>query len=292
MSEQQQRLNEYPALTPVLMDYGWFVAPYINGEEHDRIKALVFDIQANPPTNDAAKRAIEDRIHKEFLDVAFSVKVRARYVWLALRTPHVSEFSHLYESAIFAYYKREYASAVCLLLVALEGILLSINGWRVGQPNKPTFQQLRATVSNLPLANINPELNAVQQAFRDALSEFLNRWIYTNTPNADFTLSVLNRHYVLHGMDAGNFYRPHDLHRLLLGFDLLIDLVAMIKGTYRGLVEADLDKYEERRKFYEQLRGGALQIGLASDREQALLKQHSNYVPPVMEACVELRKPR
>jgi hypothetical protein len=38
---QQQRLNEYPALTPVLMDYGWFVAPYINGEEHERIKKLV-----------------------------------------------------------------------------------------------------------------------------------------------------------------------------------------------------------------------------------------------------------
>jgi hypothetical protein len=70
---QQQRLNEYPALTPVLMDYGWFVAPYINGEEHERIKKLVAYIQANPPADDAAKRAIEDNINKEFLDVAFSV---------------------------------------------------------------------------------------------------------------------------------------------------------------------------------------------------------------------------
>jgi hypothetical protein len=198
----------------------------------------------------------------------------------------------LYESAVFAYYKREYASAVCLLLVALEGVLLSINGWRVGQPNKPTFAHLRATVANLTLANINPEMNAIQSAFRDALSEFINRWIYAHTSNADFTLSVLNRHYVLHGMDAGNFYRPHDVHRLLLGFDLLIDLIAMINGTYRVMVEIDLDKYEERKKFYEQLRGAALQIGRACEREQELLKQHPNYFPPVMEACVELLRDR
>lgn len=201
----QQRLNEYPALTPVLMEYGWFVAPYINGNEHERIKMLVAYIQANPPANDAAKRAIEDGIHKEFLDVAFSPQVRARYVWLALRTPHIRDYSHLYESAVFAYYKREYAAGVCLLLVALEGVLLSINGWRIGQPNKPSFAHLKATVANLTLANINPGMNAIQAAFRDALSEFIDRWIYAHTSNADFTLSVLNCHYVLHGMDAGNF---------------------------------------------------------------------------------------
>ena len=37
------------------------------------------------------------------------------------------------------------------------------------------------------------------------------------TDQYDFSLSVLNRHYVLHGMDAGNFYRPQDVHRLILG---------------------------------------------------------------------------
>lgn len=62
----------------------------------------------------------------------------------------------------------------------------------------------------------------------------------------------------------------------------------MINLTYRVIVEADIDRYEERRKFYDQLRGGTLQIRAAGDREQELLKQHPNYVPPVMEACVEL----
>ena len=203
---QQQRLNEYPALTSALMDYGWFIAPYINGAEHDRVKQLVAYIHANPPADDAAKQAIEDKIHHEFLDVAFSNQVRARYVWQALRTPHIREYSHLYESAVFAYYKREYAGAVCLLLTALEGVLLSINGWHVGSPQrKPSFSQLKNTIANLPLANINAEMNVVQSAFRDALSQFVSRWLYEDTSNADLTLSVLNRHYVLHGMNSATF---------------------------------------------------------------------------------------
>jgi hypothetical protein len=287
--DHQQRIDDYPSLTLVLMGYGWFIAPFINGEEHARVKSLVAYIQANPPPDDAAKRAIEDKIHREFLDVAFSNQVRARYVWQALRTPHVREYSHLYESAVFAYYKREYAGAVCLLLAALEGVLLSINGWRAGSPQrKPSFAQLKRTIANLSLLNINAQMNAVQAAFRDALSEFVSRWLYEDTSNADFTLSVLNRHYVLHGMDSGNFYRPHDIHRLLLAFDLLIDLIAMVNASYRPIVEEDLDKYERRRVFYENLRSGLLTVRAAADGEQILLQQHLNYVPPVLEACVEL----
>jgi len=285
----QARLSEYTALTPVLMDFGWFVAPFINGAEHDSVKRLVDEIQRDPPRDAAARRAYEDRIHKEFMDVAFSFQARARYVWLALRTPVIQSYSHLYECAVFAYYKREYAAAVCLLLVALEGILLALNGWRAGDPNKPKFKALKHTIKRLPLANINADMNAVQEAYRDALDQFISRWLYAHTENADLTLSVLNRHYVLHGMDGGNFYRPHDIHRLLLGFDLVIDLIAMTKGTWRPIVEVDLDRYEERLTFYADICKGVLPIGLVTDRERELLKQHPNYVSPVLEACEELR---
>lgn len=271
------------------MEYGWFVGPFVDGDEHQRIKSLCAHITANPPQDDAGRRAIEDKIHKELLDVVFSTRARARYVWLALRTPHLKEYSHLYESAIFAYYKREYAASVCLLLVTLEGILLSINGWKVGQPNKPKFRQLTDTIANLPLVNVNPEMNDIQEAFRDALSAFVQRWIYSNTDNADFSLSVLNRHYVLHGMDVGNFYRPQDLHRLILGFDLLIDLIAIINGTYRPSVEADNDVYQRREEFYRRLQGGAIQVHVAGDSEQKLLREHPNYVAPTQEACIDLQ---
>jgi hypothetical protein len=55
------------------------------------------------------------------------------------------------------------------------------------------------------------------------------------------------------------------------------------------MVKGHIEKYEERRNFYDRLRSGTLHVGSAGDREQALLNQHQNYVPPAMEACVELR---
>jgi hypothetical protein len=51
-----------------------------------------------------------------------------RFVWLGLQLDHFKEFSHLYESGVFAYYKREYIAAITSMLPALEGILLSFAG--------------------------------------------------------------------------------------------------------------------------------------------------------------------
>jgi len=63
---------------------------------------------------------------------------------------------------------------------------------------------------------------------------------------------------------------------------------AITNGAYRPLIEVDADKYSDRLKYYEQLRAGALQTWPASEIELRLLKQHPNYVPPTLEACVEL----
>jgi hypothetical protein len=52
------------------------------------------------------------------------------------------------------------------------------------------------------IASINPVMNAVQVAYRDSLCAFIDRWIYAHTSNSDFTLSLLNRHYLVHGVDA------------------------------------------------------------------------------------------
>jgi hypothetical protein len=76
----------------------------------------------------------------------------------------------------------------------------------------------------------------------------------------------------------------------LLAFDLLIDLISIINGTYRVMVEVDMDRYNERLEFYEHLRGGALQTHAVSECEQRLLRQHPNYVAPTLEAYDVLRR--
>lgn len=286
---QEDEVRNLSKLTAVLMDYGWFVPPFVMRSEIVVIEALTAEIAAKPPTDDSERSTIVDRIHKHLLDAAFSTKVRARYVWLAMRTPHIREFSHVYESAIHAYYKREYPAAVCLLLVAFEGMLLSLKGWRRhGGAKKPSFPDLVATIKKLPLTDINPVMNATQEVVREALTLFVSKWLYRDTNTADFTLSVLNRHYVLHGLESGNFYRPQDMHRLLFAMDMLIDLVAMAELTWRPLIEADIEVYQDRELFYRQLSAGAIPVRAAGDREQELLLEHANFVRPSLEAIIEL----
>ncbi|MCK1744300.1 hypothetical protein IVA80_26630 [Bradyrhizobium sp. 139] len=44
-------INEYPVMTAKFEDYGWFVAPFIVGQEFTELKALSQFIVANPHQN-------------------------------------------------------------------------------------------------------------------------------------------------------------------------------------------------------------------------------------------------
>jgi hypothetical protein len=288
---QEQEIRDLKTLTSALMDYGWFVPPFVVQSEVAGLGAVMAQIAATPPSTDADKRAVEEKIHAQLMDVALSTQLRARFVWYAMRTPHLREYSHIIESAVLAYYKREYAAAVCLLLTAFEGVILSLSGFNfaAGTP-KPSFKQLKATVQSLPLVTINPAMDAFQDVMRDALGSFVGRWLYENTPTADFTLSVLNRHYVLHGMEPGNFYRPHDVHRLLFAMDILIELTAVREKVWRAMVPNDATGYTTRHAFYGRLRDGEISVRRAGELEQQLLAEHDHYVAPLHEAIIELRQ--
>jgi hypothetical protein len=145
-----------------LEPYGWFVAPFIVGTEFDRIEGLTKTIDKNPPADANAKKRYRKKIYLALVDVAYSPQVRARYVWLALQAPKFNEYSHLYECAIFSYFKREYPAAIALLLIALEGVVRALHGWKLGQPGRLTFKQLITTITNIPPTNFNADLNEVR----------------------------------------------------------------------------------------------------------------------------------
>src|SRR5207253_2408443 len=66
-------------------------------------------------------------------------------------------------------------------------------------------------------------------AYAEALCAFHERWFWKHTAQADFRLSHLNRHYVLHSLGTESFYRPIDCHRLFLYFDTFADML-MLEG--------------------------------------------------------------
>ncbi|MCK1744299.1 hypothetical protein IVA80_26625 [Bradyrhizobium sp. 139] len=153
---------------------------------------------------------------------------------------------------------------------------------------KPSFAGLKSAIAGIPVHHCQgaPEFDAVQDMYRNAFSNFINQSIYIDTSAADCSLSVLNRHVVLHGMDSGNFYRIEDVHRLLLAFDLLVDLLSMSSGLYYWVVPDTATGYSERNEYYELLRTGNISVRDAAAREFEFLSEHPNYVRPTNEPVV------
>lgn len=60
-------------------------------------------------------------------------------------------------------------------------------------------------------------------------------------------MSVLNRHYVVHGFGPGNIYRSQDVHRMNLAFDLLIDWQSHVQGNHGSIFVEDDDPMVSKR---------------------------------------------
>lgn len=274
-------LANYRPISAAFMEYGWFVAPFMIGAEFKTVRDTADYISQHPPQNEQERRDIESRIYHALVEPVFHSEYRARASWYGNQLNHLKDFNHLYESAIFSYYKREYPQAVLCLLSALEGVMLSFYGYSISssvvKPSIPSLIEKIATTSS-PFLGTSAEV--AHDMYRDTLVRFLQNWLYKNTNQSDFTLSVLNRHYVLHGMDAGNFYRPQDLHRLILAFDLLIEFLSIQQRVFHNFLPdvGEDDFIDLRRIYYNMLARGIPTIAESWKIERKLLKQHTRYV--------------
>lgn len=279
-----QELQKQRDISNTFMDYGWFVAPYLIMHEFKKVEEAADFIAQNPPQNDHDRKDIEDRIYHSLKEPVFNSGYRARATWYGNQLNHLKDFNHLYESAIFSYYKREYAPAVLSLLTALEGVMLSFYGYDINtgatKPNIPDLiRKIRQTKSGFPPGG---DMDTRHDIYRDILVKFLEDWIYKKTTNSDFSLSVLNRHYVLHGMEPGNFYRPQDLHRLILAFDLLIEFFNYPQKLFLIFTpDPGKDAFiDARRDYYQALSLGTPTAAESWKIERTMLNQHAKYVEP------------
>ena len=272
--------EQHRDLTRRLSQFGWFAPTYMIGKDYQKIVRTIDRIDVDSPSTDEQRREAEKFLYLSMMDVVFHPNFRARLVWHGMKVPHFKEYAHIVEMGVFAFYKRDYAGSILLMLTAFEGILrshLKVEG--------SNFKQLTNRLSQAPLCQRSEELKTTHSAYRDALVEFLKNWLYRSTkdPSLDFSLSVLNRHYVIHGSEPGNFYRPQDAHRMMLAMDLLLDYLSHATEVWAGvfLPESGTDKdFAERREYYEALSEGDVTFKQMQSRERHLLKKHMNYVAP------------
>jgi hypothetical protein len=54
-------LAKFVPFSDILMDFGWFVPPYIFSRDFDRLEAAVDSVRKCPPANAIDREAIEDK---------------------------------------------------------------------------------------------------------------------------------------------------------------------------------------------------------------------------------------
>ncbi len=266
--------KRFAALIPVLLDHGWLLSPRMLGGEMAAVEGLCVDLLSKTaePARKDAERALADHL----LFVAFHPNYRAYYVWLAMRQPHVSALSHLLERAVQHYFGRDYLSVVHLMLPFLEGALrahfLHQNPTHSGRVRySRLIEFLRADRPHRSY----PELHRL---YRNALADFLERWLFVDTGRADFELSHLNRHYAAHGLGPECYYRPEDCHRLFLFSDLYMEMLVLESGVGEyAFIPDEEPAIQRRREHYSRLMECA-EVEAPQSTATALLKDHPNFV--------------
>lgn len=266
--------KRFATLIPVLLDHGWLLSPQMLGGEMDALERVCAEL-ASKNSRRSRKEAERD-LAAYLVFTAFHPNYRAYYVWLAMQQPHVSALSHLLERAVHHYFGRDYLSAVHLMLSFLDGSLRA--HFRQNHPNHTghlTYKRLHEFVREERSLRSYPERHRL---YRNALADFLERWLFVKTGDADFELSSLNRHYAAHGLGPECYYRPEDCHRLFLFTDLYMEMLVLESGIGEYVFIPDEEPaIQRRRELYSRLMEAA-EAGASSSLEVALLKEHPNFV--------------
>lgn len=269
-----QFVTEFKEVSSVLIDYGWILSPYMTGGEFDKVITYCTKIKENSPETKKKRKEIEDHINQILGSIIFHPNYRAFFVYRSKELLHIKKYSHYIERAMFHYYKKDFFSCVLCLLPAIEGVLLSYYGWNSLSDRKPNLTQL---IEKIEKSEIETELQDRYLMYRTSLVQFLKKWIFIKTSDADFSLSFLNRHYVLHGMGNESFYTSSDCHRLILFFDLLIELLSLEEKKYYIFIPDNKIEINLRRDYYLALIEDNLSINSMYRFEETFLKQNENF---------------
>ncbi len=270
--------QNYREVSDVLLEYGCMITPYMLGGEMDALISACRRVKSTPPASDEDRATVERELHDLLTNCVFHPNYRAFYVFRAMSLPHLREFSHIIERAVFHYFKQDFLSCALCLIPAVEGVLRSYAGWSFGAPTDPKLSDLKER-----LRRGSPESYPERHTlYAEALVRFLERWLWRPTKSADFSLSYLNRHYALHALGDRTFYRAVDCHRLLLFFDLFADLLTLEgHGEKYVFLPVHEDGMNRRRAYYQRLIMSDVGISDVRNIEEQFLREHQGFVPEV-----------
>jgi len=277
MAKQTDEFSEqYEFITNVIIDYGWIITPHMIGKDFQKVYNLSNKILQNPPANETDREKYQNEINELLTDIIFHPLTRAFFVHRAKEVRHVQNFSHHLERALLHYFKNDFFSVVLCLLPAIEGILLSYFGWQFGNARKPKIKDLIDEIEKCRIKTYDP---VVYKLYAKTISIFLQKWIFTDTNTADTSLSFLNRHYVLHGMGASNYYSLSDANRLIMFFDLFIEFISIEQMVRYVFIPEENQSINTRFDYYHKLIEKDLKNSEILKTEELFMSENKNYFP-------------
>ncbi|MDK2585485.1 hypothetical protein QOZ83_06370 [Romboutsia sedimentorum] len=174
---------------------------------------------------------------------------------LIMKTKHLNKFSHIIEQSYISLFKEEYISTVMILIPIIEGILLSLYGFKFTS-KKPKEQQLLNKWAELQYNYCNekiPHPFIVDEYIR-AFIDISEQTIFTKHQLARDN-SYFNRNYIAHVMGDGRFYSRNNAYKLIHLVDLMAHVLASCSGEHkRYAFDREDINYKLRVHYYKSLK--------------------------------------
>ncbi len=260
-----ENLDDLASAAPGLSLVGWVVSPYLPDEAIRDLCRIARNLDNYRSATDAIReqglKRANDSLVQKFARQLLGYERQARLVALYMDLPVLRRFSHLMEMAIIERYRLNYAAAVYMGLPLIEGLLLALSGWTVGDPQK----SLRVALRELePGAHLDAEHVRLFDLLKAQLQAFVDR-AYERTDQG-LGAAGLNRHYLLHGLGNDPATVPGNAARIILVFELLAALEQLNRdGTLWLPPESAVSAVEQvtRPRFYEEcVRSGLSDLNL------------------------------
>ncbi|MGL5328231.1 MAG: hypothetical protein ACRDD7_03110 [Peptostreptococcaceae bacterium] len=220
-----------------------------------KLEKLCEKIEFNKNYTAKQRQNIEDEIIDILEPYIINPHLRAlNMASLIMKTKYINRFSHLIEQAYISLFKEEYISTVMILTPVIEGILLSLYGFKFTS-KKPKEHQLLNKWAELQYNNSNhkiPHPFIIDEYIR-AFIDISEQTIFTKHQLARDN-SYFNRNYIAHVMGDGKFYSRNNAYKFINLIDLMAHVLASCTGEHmRYCFDRDDINYKMRFHYYTSL---------------------------------------
>jgi hypothetical protein len=250
------RINQLNAL---LVPYGRVLLPlWVSNKYVTHIEQIASALTGATTDQQRADtlKLIDTFISREVFDPT----IRAFQCHRATEVPGIQDYSTHLELATSHYYRRDYLSALKVMVPLIEGIILRLMQAPITQKvsNKDLIKflrQMQPNPANDTAYSADARLPGRFASFRDLLCDFLSNRFYENVATAQssgqFDFSMLNRHFILHQLDNKPFDSLHDCQTMFQLFDLLLETISCQTGSSSSYsFVPDDSSTRQRESFY------------------------------------------